>query len=115
MDYEQDRDVVVSWVIDRRPWVDSVFEDKTLYKTSEYNSKIIFLCEPVKIAEEQYECCICTESREKEDACALNCGHMCCATCINIIAELPRVFCCPFCRGVVTSVRSHSAKLYITF
>ena len=107
---DHDTNGVISWTIDRRPWIDSVF-DFDPGKAGDYNNAIIFIHQPVKFVEDTYECCICMENRENKDICALNCNHTCCATCVNSLLKGPRTFCCPFCRGTVTSIMSCSSKL----
>jgi hypothetical protein len=101
----EDTTFTVSWCIDRRPGTD------IQYGAENYNCGVIFIRERVEIADEQYECCVCMENREKEEVCALNCNHTFCAMCVKTIMTASRAFCCPICRGKVTRVTSCSSIL----
>ena len=112
MDDEHHANLIVSWFIDRTPCTEVMPNFECIYSAKDYTNRgVIFIHKQVEIADEQYDCCICMESREKADVCALNCNHAFCAICIKTIMNSSHVLCCPICRGSITSIMSRSMKL----
>jgi hypothetical protein len=65
---------------------------------------IIVSCEQLEISDEDQNCCICMETREKNDICSLNCQHKFCAFCIEKCVKRPDPYNCSLCRETVTKI-----------
>ena len=67
-------------------------------------------CDIIEISKEEQDCCICMETREKEEICQLNCNHKLCEVCIkqllykNKISRMQTT--CPFCRETITTIKT---------
>jgi hypothetical protein len=70
----------------------------------------IIIDKNIKISEEQRECCICMDKKNKKDICSLNCSHTLCVTCCNNIIESKQKdsdelnLTCPLCRTQTTTI-----------
>jgi hypothetical protein len=100
---------MVYWYIDRTP-------DYSIL--SGINSTPIFkghcidvICKDIEISEEENKCCVCFESREKEEICRLNCAHSFCGSCVNRILETQLSVCCPLCRVAVVNITAQNKKI----
>jgi hypothetical protein len=64
--------------------------------------------ENMVVAEEQRDCCICMETKEKPEICRINCAHTFCIDCFSgtMLSKFRRqeMLTCPLCREIVTSV-----------
>ena len=91
-----------------------------MFNDLDFNKHIeISVDENLEITEEQRECCICMETKEKTDVCRINCGHTFCVKCCN------ESFCtknrqgetmtCPLCRESVVSISVKNIESKDTF
>jgi hypothetical protein len=68
----------------------------------------------LEISEEQQNCCICMENREKNEICELNCQHNFCGTCIKDVlcknknSKQPN---CPLCRRDIKNIKTQQTKI----
>ena len=80
-----------------------------MFNELELNKNIeIIVNEDIEVTEEQRECCICMETKEKSDICRINCAHTFCVDCCQTIANKFRnheILKCPLCRTDVTSIQ----------
>lgn len=64
--------------------------------------------ENMVVPEEQRDCCICMETKEKSEICRINCAHTFCIDCCGgtMLSKFRRqeMLTCPLCREIVTSV-----------
>jgi hypothetical protein len=65
---------------------------------------IIVSCEQLEISYEEQNCCICMETREKNDICSLNCHHKFCGVCVEKCVKRPDPYNCSLCRETVTKI-----------
>lgn len=99
----------VYWYIDRNP--DYNIAANINRTTLEYNSLpshkthyIDIICKNIEISEEEQNCCICMEDRDKIDICRFTCQHSFCGTCIIDILKTQILACCPLCREMITNI-----------
>lgn len=59
----------------------------------------------LEITEEQRECCICMNQKEKTDICSLQCSHTFCGECVKNTLKSYNEANCPLCRELILSVR----------
>jgi hypothetical protein len=69
----------------------------------------IMIDKNMEISEEQRECCICMDEKNKKDICKLNCSHTFCITCCNNtiqtkIQHRQNDISCPLCRTRITII-----------
>jgi hypothetical protein len=81
-----------------------MFNDLELNKNIEINVN-----EDLEITEEQRECCVCMETKDKPDICLINnCAHTFCVDCCSktMITKNKRqeIMTCPLCRADVVSI-----------
>ena len=62
------------------------------------------ICKTIEIKEDETNCCVCMETRDKEDICIFNCSHSFCGICIKDIMKTQDSFHCPLCRTVITNI-----------
>jgi hypothetical protein len=106
----------VYWYIDRTPnytmldIINSNIDSSTIKK---HNINIIL--KKIEIFEEDKNCCICMEDREKEDICCLNCNHLICGICTKHILKKFDTISCPLCRtsiaNITTQIKSIQQEL----
>jgi len=53
------------------------------------------------ISDEESICCICIETREKNEICSLNCHHTFCGYCVENCLKMQDIYVCSLCREVV--------------
>lgn len=62
----------------------------------------------IKISEEDCECCICMEQKNKTNICKLNCSHTFCMNCCNntIQSKIQSIqdISCPLCRTEINTI-----------
>jgi hypothetical protein len=59
----------------------------------------------IPVTEEERICCICYETKEREDISRINCGHKFCGTCIIEHISIKHVNpCCPLCREKIVCI-----------
>ena len=93
----------VHWYIDRNP--DYNIVSNLNRTTGDYKKHHIdIICENIEISDEEQNCCICMEEREKDDICRFTCQHVFCGTCIIDILKTQNSVCCPLCREIVTNI-----------
>ena len=71
-------------------------------------------CEIIEVSEEDQNCCICMETREKEDICHLNCNHKFCEICINSLLNKNKksiITPCPLCRETITTIKTQKDEI----
>ena len=56
------------------------------------------------VSEEEQNCCVCIEIREKDEICRFNCQHTVCGECINNIMKTQTTLCCPICRTNIINI-----------
>jgi hypothetical protein len=70
----------------------------------------------IEITEEQQDCCLCFEKKDKTEICRLNCSHTFCGTCINNTIESYTsrnvTCCCPLCRDNIETVLVQTDEIY---
>jgi hypothetical protein len=93
----------VYWYIDRNPDYNIA---TNLNRTTEGYKKhsVNIICKNIEISEEEQNCCICMEEREKNDICRFTCEHSFCETCIIDILKTQISVSCPLCREMVTNI-----------
>jgi hypothetical protein len=72
---------------------------------------IIISCEQVEISDEEQNCCICMEAREKNDICSLNCQHKFCWVCVEKCVKRPDPYNCSLCRETVTKITVQTLQI----
>jgi hypothetical protein len=94
----------VYWYIDRTPDY-SIFQNinNSAYNQSRHHRIDIF-CEQFMVSEEDQNCCVCIETREKDEIGRFNCKHTFCGDCINNIMKTQKTVCCPICRMNITNI-----------
>jgi hypothetical protein len=96
----------VYWYIDRTPdytMLDIINNAKIDRSTiKKHNIDIIF--KNIEISEEEQNCYICMEDREKEVICCLNCNHLICGICAKHMLKTLDTICCPLCRTSITNI-----------
>ena len=117
---------IVSWSIDTNPATDLDADLIINYIVSILTSfeptipfinemavinEMAIICEPLEISEEQQNCCICMEIKEKEDICLVNCGHSFCGECIKNTYNKNRNFGCPLCRESVFVITTQKPEI----
>ena len=53
------------------------------------------------VSDEESICCICIETREKNEICSLNCHHTFCGYCVENCLKNQDIYMCSLCREVV--------------
>jgi len=96
----------VYWYIDRRPDYSllNILNDTTHSNALIKKQYIDIVCNKIEINEEDVNCCICMETREKESICSFNCQHTFCALCIKDILKTLKNICCPLCRATIENI-----------
>jgi len=65
--------------------------------------------EEMEVSEEERECCICMDQKEKTEICSLNCSHTYCSECVgktlNLQFSQRQILSCSLCRTNVTLVQ----------
>jgi hypothetical protein len=59
----------------------------------------------LEITEEECDCCICFNHKEKREICRLQCSHSFCGECIKNTLKSYDEAKCPLCREIIVSVR----------
>jgi hypothetical protein len=133
----------IDWIIDRTPVIDTnhsfsnliTEDDFQLTTTENHNtneedfipfdyidihciqSQSTFETDVRKIivSEEERDCPICIETREKEEISQVNCGHKFCAFCLTkYIRNNNRLPYCPLCREIIDKItfQTHYYEFY---
>ena len=68
-------------------------------------------CEQLEISDEQQNCCICMETREKNDICSLNCHHKFCGFCVEKCNKRSDPYNCSLCRETVTKITVQNLQI----
>ena len=68
----------------------------------------------LEISEEDKNCCICMEIRDKVEICCLNCNHKFCGFCLESCLKNSE-FNCSLCRGNVTVITTQKTDLQNRF
>jgi len=93
---------IVTWFIDRTP----TFDNTIVYNN--IPTIEVTIDSTIEITEEQEDCCICFEKKDKNEICRLNCSHTFCGQCIdNTINNcIPKNIAssCPLCRVVIQKI-----------
>lgn len=92
-------------VIDAPGFSPLILSPRINYTNIKQNINII--CQQLEITDEDQDCCICMETREKFEICSLNCGHKFCATCIESCIKKPTNYTCSLCRQNVTVITAN--------
>jgi hypothetical protein len=112
------QDLKISWCIDRRP-NNEIYKD-ILFERNENRLRVpefpiyINVTKDILIEDDNQNCCICMEIREKHDIAVLNCNHSFCGVCVrslmkNCISKNdPR---CPMCREELEYILVNNYKL----
>jgi len=79
--------------------------------TTPYKHSIYITYDNFEISEEQQNCCVCMETREKEDICSLDCEHSFCQMCIKTILKKHQPLHCPLCRNLVTLIFTQKIEI----
>lgn len=106
------------WFIDRNPDY-SNFEnnyidfDDTInnFKIFSIKRKITVIKENIEISNEEQNCCICMETREKLDICSLNCNHKFCSICIKKCIKTQITYKCSLCVQPVQTIKVQKFEL----
>jgi hypothetical protein len=93
----------VHWYIDRNPDY-NIVTNLNRPTVGHKRHSIDIICKNIEISEEEQNCCICMEEREKNDICRFTCQHSFCGTCIIDILKTQSSACCPLCREMVTNI-----------
>lgn len=72
---------------------------------------ITIYCEELEISDEDQNCCICMEKREKNDICELNCKHKFCGFCVEKCVKRPDTYNCSLCREHVVKIVSQNIEI----
>jgi hypothetical protein len=80
------------------------------YNLRHHYHKIYILCESLMIEDESQNCCICMETREKQDICLLNCNHGFCGICVKDILEKQPRPSCALCREKISVIRVQTSE-----
>ena len=95
-----DIDDIILWEIDRNPdyniLLNFINDDRLCIPNPDIK------IEEIIITEEDKLCCICLDSREKNEICQINCGHKYCKECI--LKHIKNNKYCPLCRSIITKI-----------
>ena len=101
-------DNAVYWYIDRTPDY-SIFQNiNGAYRVRHH---IDIFCKQIMVSEEEQNCCVCIEIREKDEICRFNCQHTFCGECINNIMKTQTTLCCPICRTNIINITVQKNKI----
>jgi hypothetical protein len=111
------------WYIDRNPdysnfennyidFDDTIF-DNTInnLKIFSIKKKITVIKENIEISNEEQDCCICMETRDKLDICSLNCNHKFCSICIKKCIKTQIIYNCSLCVQPVQTIKVQKVEL----
>ena len=77
----------------------------------DHNHPIDIICESLIISDEAQNCCICMETREKQEICLLNCNHGFCGICVkDILTKQNRYPKCALCREKISVIRVQTSE-----
>lgn len=65
----------------------------------------------LEISEEDQNCCICMETREKEDICQFNCNHNLCEICVIDLLNKNKNATCPLCREKIKTIKTQKEEI----
>lgn len=122
----------IDWIIDRTPDLDFTPSFSNLLTVNVFDSSLIenhnideddfipfdYVCnrihhpimnetevQKIFVSEEERNCPICFEIREREEISQINCGHKFCTICLTqYIRSKNRLACCPLCREIITKI-----------
>jgi hypothetical protein len=63
------------------------------------------------ISDEESICCICMESREKNEICSLNCDHVFCGYCVENCLKMQDIYVCSLCRETVIVITCQKLEI----
>ena len=123
----------ITWSIDRTPDLNFINNDTynynnyTLYNQhlydiisndeptihfEELNININIVCESIEISNDEQNCCICLEIREKDKICLLNCNHKFCGICVESCIKKNEKYNCSLCRESVTCIKTQNIEIF---
>lgn len=109
----------INWVIDRTPNYNYTSDNSyeyIIYNTDniidyininptirfeEPKQNIHIIYKTLLISDEESICCICMETREKNEICSLNCHHTFCGYCVENCLKMQDIYVCSLCREAV--------------
>jgi len=107
----------ITWFIDRTPdynYMNNIHNYANHYINNYINieptirfeetKNIIVICQILEISDEEQNCCICMEMREKNEICSLNCNHKFCEICVENCVKRDGKYNCSLCRESVTII-----------
>ena len=124
----------ITWVIDRTPNYNYSFDntyDYIIYtnvnnsqnNTIEYiniqptirfdepRQNINIVYKSLQITDQETNCCICMETREKNEICLLNCNHKFCGYCVENCIKIKEKYNCSLCREVVNTIITQKLQI----
>jgi hypothetical protein len=128
-------DEVITWTIDRTPdysiYLNLIENTNIINYNNYYNNynignyyndnsptipfsrehNITIVCKSLEISDEELDCCICMEQREKEEICSLNCNHKFCGLCIEGCLKKHEQYTCSLCREPVTEIETQKIEI----
>jgi uncharacterized ubiquitin-like protein YukD len=104
------------WYIDRTPDFSNFVNYDIDYTINNFTilsikRKISIIKENIEISDEEQNCCICMETREKLDICSLNCNHKFCAICIKNCIKTQIIYKCSLCVQPVETIKVQKFEL----
>jgi hypothetical protein len=117
----------ITWYIDRNPDYSILNELNNINNENTYNNyinniqptipfgeykhNIIIICEYMEISNEDQNCCICMETREKNEICSLNCRHRFCEICVESCIKKKSLYTCSLCREPVEIISVQKTEI----
>ena len=83
---------------------DNIIDYINIHPTTRFDEpkqNIYIIYKTLLISDEESICCICMETREKNEVCSLNCHHTFCGYCIENCLKMQDIYVCSLCREVV--------------
>jgi hypothetical protein len=127
-DYETEE---ITWTIDRTPNpnylneilneeiyntrflrnITNIYDIEPTIRFDEKQQNIIVICEEFEISDEELDCCICMETKDKNEICSLNCKHKFCGECVETCVKKPGIYTCSLCREDVTIITAQKNQI----
>jgi len=90
--------------------------NSTQLLSSKINIDIIcIILQPLYISEEQQNCAICMETKEKDEICSFDCMHTFCKICIEKMILKNITISCPLCRKKVHFICTQKEEIQKIF
>ena len=80
-----------------------------IFEEPKQNIDIIY--KTLLVSDEESICCICIETREKNEICSLNCHHTFCGYCVENCLKNQDIYMCSLCRKTVVTITCQKLEI----